>query len=74
LISKIRNFFKNLDLVDLLLAAGFVICFTWVGVTFIDFPLWLAFPVLAIVLLGLAKNRRDRMRAEDDDPEKVEKP
>ena len=56
-----------MDWIDWLLTAGFVGAFTWVGIALVDFPLWLAFPVFGIVLIVLAKNRRDRMRDEDDD-------
>jgi hypothetical protein len=49
-----------MDLVDWLLAIGFVISFTVIGYVMIDYPWWLAFPVLGIVLIVLAKLRRDR--------------
>jgi hypothetical protein len=65
LLTKFRDFFKHMDWIDWLLAVGFIGAFTWVGYAMVDFPLWLAFPVVAIVLLALAKNRRDRMRDED---------
>ena len=62
---KFRTFFAHLDWIDWLLAAGFTICLTWLGWSLVDFPYWLAFPVVALVLLGLAKSRRDRMRSEE---------
>lgn len=63
--KKISDFFKRMDWIDWLLAVGFIGAFTWVGVSIIDYPYWLAFPVFAIVLIVLAKNRRDRVRDED---------
>ena len=69
LIKKISDFFKRMDWIDWLLAVGFIGAFTWLGVSIIDYPYWLAFPVFAIVLIVLAKNRRDRVRDEDS-PEK----
>lgn len=65
--NVVRSFFEKMDLTDWLLAAGFVISFTVIGIVLIDFPLWLAFPVLGIVLIFLAKSRRDRMRSEPHD-------
>lgn len=58
-----RSLFSHLDLVDILLAAGFVIVVTWIGYSLVKFPLWLIFPAAALVLLALAKIRRDKMRA-----------
>lgn len=63
--QKIRTFFAHMDWIDWLLAAGFTICLTWLGWSLFGFPYWLVFPVAALVLLGLAKNRRDRMRSEE---------
>jgi hypothetical protein len=69
--SKIRSFFAHMDWIDWLLAIGFIGAFTWVGYAVIDFPYWLIFPVAAVVLLGMAKNRRERMRSnEDEDSDK----
>jgi len=53
-----------MDWIDWLLAAAFTGCFTWLGISLVDFPYWLAFPVIALVLLGLAKSRRDRMHSD----------
>jgi hypothetical protein len=55
-----------MDWIDWLLAAAFTGCFTWLGISLVDFPYWLAFPLAALVLLGLAKSRRDRMREDKE--------
>jgi hypothetical protein len=70
--TKICDFLKRMDWIDWLLAVGFIGAFTWVGISLIDFPLWLAFPVAGAVLIVLAKNRRDRTREEDDDSPRSE--
>lgn len=62
--AKIRDFFKHMDWIDWLLAVGFIGAITWVGVSLIDFPLWLAFPIVGAVLIVMAKNRRDRSQEE----------
>jgi hypothetical protein len=59
---KMIVLFSHMDWIDWLLAVAFTACLTWLGIALFDFPYWLAFPVIALVLLGLAKNRRDRMR------------
>ena len=61
---NIRSIFSHMDWIDWLLAVAFTGCFTWLGISLVDFPYWLAFPLAALVLLGLAKSRRDRMRSE----------
>jgi hypothetical protein len=55
-----------MDWIDWLLAIGFVAFFTVIGVALVKFPLWLVFPVIGIVLIVLAKQRRDRAREEND--------
>ncbi len=64
MLLKLRSLFTHMDWIDWLLAAAFTGCFTWLGISLVDFPYWLAFPVIALVLLGLAKSRRDRMHSD----------
>ncbi len=61
--KKILTIFSHMDWIDWLLVVGFVGAFTWLGIALVDFPFWLAFPLAALVLIGLAKSRRDRMRS-----------
>jgi hypothetical protein len=70
--KKIVDLFKHTDLIDWLLGVGFVVCFTAVGYALVDYPLWLVFPAAAVVLLVIAKNRRERMlrNGDDEDSEK----
>jgi hypothetical protein len=73
---KLRSLFAHMDWIDWLLAAGFVICFSVIGIALVSFPYWLAFPVAGIVLIWLAKDRRDRMRnpPQGDEPPASKKP
>ncbi|MEA5077949.1 MAG: hypothetical protein VB013_05215 [Anaerolineaceae bacterium] len=75
---NIRSIFANTDWLDWLLAIGFTALLTFIGWLIQDQYGWFLGLIIAPVLLGLAKSRRDQARnaaeqaaaAQEDPPAK----
>jgi len=75
---NIRSIFANTDWLDWLLAIGFTALLTFIGWLIQDQYGWFLGLIIAPVLLGLAKSRRDQARVateqatttQDDPPAK----